>query len=354
MISAGATVLAALLAIAAALLALLLLLNRVHRLAEERADRVRDAVGRMLDRWRERPAASEDLACLRGLSAGDGRTALLALLAALPDLDPDAGDRVRRALRDSRLARHGSAGLSHRSAHRRAEACRIVGRMGGTDAVPRLVERLGDADPAVRREAIRALGEVRAVETVDAIAATIEDMGEWTNLLLVMALVRMGPESAPRIGTLLGASRSPAMTKALLQVTGRIGVASDVPLVRSLAVHSDPEVRVEAVRVLGAVAPDAESYAVCLDAMDDAEWPVRALAAWAIGRVGDDRALARLEGAMGDPAYWVRHHVAEAMAALGVPGELALRRALTHDNPFVRDMATQTIFMRALLDGEAA
>jgi HEAT repeat protein len=353
-ISAGGAVLAALLAIAAALLALLLLLNRLHRAAEERADRVRGAVERMLERWRERPASPEDLTWLRGLSRGDGRTALLALLAALPDLSADTSDRVRRALRESGLARQASANLSHRSAHRRAEACRMVGRMGGTDAVPRLLERLGDADPAVRREAIRALGELRAVETIEAIAAAIEEMDEWSNLLLVMALVRMGPASSPRIGSLLGASRSPAMTKALLQVTGRIGVASDVALVRSLAAHADPEVRVEAVRVLGAVAPDPESFAVCLDAMDDAEWPVRALAAWAIGRVGDARALARLERAMGDPAYWVRHHVAEAMAALGTPGELALRRALTHDNPFVRDMATQTIFMRALLDGEAA
>ena len=60
------------------------------------------------------------------------------------------------------------------------------------------------------------------------------------------------------------------------------------------------------------------------------------------------------ERAMGDQAYWVRHHVAEAMAALGTRGEAALRRALTHDNPFVRDMAAQTLFMRALAEGEAA
>ncbi|HEU5041237.1 MAG TPA: HEAT repeat domain-containing protein, partial [Gemmatimonadales bacterium] len=120
-----------------------------------------------------------------------------------------------------------------------------------------------------------------------------------------------------------------------------------------LAAHPDPEVRVEAVRVLGTLAPDAESAAVCLDAMDDAEWPVRALAAWTLGRVGDARALARLRGAMGDPAYWVRHHVAEAMASLGEPGAAALRHGLEDANPFVRDMAEQTLFMRALARGAA-
>ena len=237
---------------------------------------------------------------------------------------------------------------------RRVRACRVAGKVRDAEAIPLLVERLRDRDPAVRREAIRALGDLRAHDTIGDIAEAIETMGEWTNLLLIMALVRMGPAGAPRIGALLGTSRSAGMTKALLQVTGRIGVAADPAMVRSLAAHPDPEVRVEAVRVLGTLAPDAESSAICLGAMDDAEWPVRALAAWALGRVGDARALARLAGAMGDPAYWVRHHVATAMASLGEPGAAALREALGHPNPFVRDMATQTLFMRALADGEAA
>jgi HEAT repeat protein len=88
--------------------------------------------------------------------------------------------------------------------------------------------------------------------------------------------------------------------------------------------------------------------------MDDAEWPVRAIAASSLGRLRDERALARLRGAMGDPAYWVRHHVAEAMASMGEPGAGALRDALHDANPFVRDMAAQALFMRALADGEAA
>jgi HEAT repeat protein len=88
--------------------------------------------------------------------------------------------------------------------------------------------------------------------------------------------------------------------------------------------------------------------------MDDAEWPVRAIAAASLGRLRDERALPRLARAMGDPAYWVRHHVAEAMASLGEAGAVALRRALDDANPFVRDMAAQTLFMRALADGEAA
>jgi hypothetical protein len=341
-------------AAAALLLAALLLLNWWHRRGDARAARLRQSLEPMLAGWAERAPAPAELEWLARLPRGDGRTVLVACLEALPALAPNAAEQVRGAIRRSGLAGREVALLRHRSAARRLQGCRFAGRMGDTGAVPLLVESLRDRDPAVRRQAIRALGELRAVEAVGDIAEAIEAMGEWSNLLLVMALIRMGPESASRIGALLGVSKSPAMTKALLQVTSRLGVAPNPAMIRTLVAHPDPEVRVEAVRVLGAIVPDGETTSVCLAAMDDPEWPVRALAAWSLGRVGDERAIARLARAMGDPAYWVRHHVAEAMAALGERGEAALRQGLEDENPFVRDMAAQTLFMRAITEGEAA
>jgi len=352
--SAAGVALAAGLALAAGMFVALLLLNWWHRLGDRRAARVRRMVVTMLASWRQRPPTPAEILWLSSQGREGGRTGLAACLEALPGLEPEPAARAREALSRSGLAGREIARLGDRDAAPRAAACHAAGRLGEVSAVPVLIERLLDPSPEVRRAAVRALGELRAVEAIDPMAATIEAMGEWTNLLLVMALVRMGPAAAPAIGRLLQGSRSSAMTKALLQVTGRLGVAADPVRVRALAAHADGEVRVEAVRVLGAVAPDAESAAVCLAAMDDPEWPVRALAAWAIGRVGDDRALARLSRAMGDPAYWVRHHVAEAMGALGERGAAALRQGLTDQNPFVRDMAAQALYMRAAREGSAA
>jgi HEAT repeat protein len=352
--SAELGLLAALTAAAALLLAALLLLNWWHRRSDARASRLRQSLAPMLAAWAEQVSAPAEVEWLARLPRGDGRTVLVACLEALPGLAPDAAERVREAIRRSGLARREVTLLHHRSAARRIEGCRFAGRLGDPGAVPLLVERLRDRDPAVRREGIRALGELRAVETVGDIAEAIEAMGGWGNLLLVMALIRMGPASARRIGVLLAASKSPAMTKALLQVTGRLGIATDPAMIRTLAGHPDPEIRVEAVRVLGAIVPDGQTSSICLAAMDDPEWPVRALAAWSLGRVGDERAIARLARAMGDPAYWVRQHAAEAMATLGERGAAALQRALEDENPFVRDMAAQTLFMRALTEGEAA
>jgi HEAT repeat protein len=321
-------------ALAALLLATLLGLNWWHRRRDDRLARL----------------------TLDDLTHAENRLELIACLEALPGLDAAEAGRVRDMLSLSPAARRELAGLRHGSAARRAEACRFAGRLGDTAVVPRLVELLCDRDPAVRREAIRALGELRAVQAVPDIADAIEGLKEWSNLLLLMALIRMGPASAPAIGALLAepGARSPAMLKGLLQVTSRIGDATDSAVIRALASHENMEVRVEAVRVLGATEPDPRSGDVCLAAMDDAEWPVRAIAASSLGRLRDERAVARLRGAMGDPAYWVRHHVAEAMASMGEPGAEALRNALRDANPFVRDMAAQALFMRALAEGEAA
>jgi HEAT repeat protein len=326
--------LAGLTALAALFLTTLLVVNWWHRRRDARLARLR----------------------LDDLAHAENRLELVACLEALPGLALTEADRLRDLVSLSPAARRELDRLRHRSASRRIEACRFAGRLGDTAVVPRLVELLRDRDPGVRRAAIRALGELRAVGAVPDIADAIEAMGEWSNLLLVMALIRMGPAGAPAIGALLGASgaRSPATVKGLLQVTGRIGVAAEPEAVRALASHDDMEVRVEAVRVLGVLGPDPRSADACLAAMDDAEWPVRAIAASSLGRLRDERALPRLARSMGDPAYWVRHHVAEAMASLGDSGAGALRHALQDANPFVRDMASQALFMSALADGEAA
>jgi HEAT repeat protein len=327
-------VLVGLTAVAALLLAALLVVNWWHRHRDARLGRLR----------------------VDELTHAENRLELVACLQALPGLEAAEADRVRDLLSLSPAARRELARLGSRSASRRAEACRFAGRLGDIAVVPRLVELLCDRDPAVRREAIRALGELRAVVAVPDIADAIEGLKEWSNLLVLMALIRMGPACAPAIGALLAepGERSPAMLKGLLQITSRIGVATDLAMIRSLASHADMEIRIEAVRVLGAIASDPLSGDVCLAAMDDAEWPVRAIAASSLGRLRDERALARLRGAMGDPAYWVRHHVAEAMASMGEPGAETLRDALHDANPFVRDMAAQALFMRALAEGEAA
>jgi hypothetical protein len=349
-----AGLLLALLATAAMLVGLLLLCSRRHGREADHASRVVRTLERMLPYWVERGPSASEINWLTNLSEYDRQVILGFCVGMLPSLDRGAAEQLRGALRQAGLLEREVPRLRHRSPTQRAQACRILGRLGQASAIPHLVVRLRDADSTVRRQAVRALADLGAVEAVGAVAEAIDASADWGNQLAIMALARMGPAGSPQVGALLAGAKSPVMTKALLQVTGQLGIAADPGAVRALASHPDPEIRVEAVRTLGNITPDAESVAVCLAAMDDSAWPARALAAWSLGRLRDGRAIPRLERAMGDTAYWVRHHAAEAMMELGEAGETALRRRLNDANPFVRDMAAQVLFMRALPEGGAA
>jgi HEAT repeat protein len=332
---------------AAALVVLLFVLNYLHRRQADRALRLEAKVTDLLALWAARRASPAELAWLEHLGDDDRRVLFGCCLRTLPSLSDAARTRVRRVLRDSGLLDREVARLRQRDWASRADACRILGGIGHGAAVPALIERLKDPNEMVRQYAIAALGDLGAAQGLSAIVEALDATAGWGNLLVIMALSRMGPRSAPAVAALLAESAAPARTKALLQVTRQIGIAADPALIRALARHEDAEVRIEAVRTLGLLAPDAESVDVCLAAMDDPAWPARALAARSLGSLGDVRAIPRLEQAMGDPAYWVRHRAGEALARLSDAGRVALERALRGANPFVRDMAAQVLFMTA-------
>jgi len=185
--SPATAALVAFLSIATGMIVLLLALNWRHRVGDRRQAHVRRTVTAMIAAWQERPPTQGDILWLSAQGRAGGRTALSACLDALAGLSSDHAGRVCEALSRSGLGAREIERLGHRDPWRRAAACRAVGRMGEAGAIPFLMKRLQDRAPEVRREAVRALGELRAVEAIDAIAETIETMGEWTNLLLTMA-----------------------------------------------------------------------------------------------------------------------------------------------------------------------
>jgi HEAT repeat protein len=343
----------ALLASAALLVLVLFLLNRIHARRTEATLRLERVLEHTVLSWAHDDLAPDEARQLAQLRGSDRDLLLRVCFRILPSLDPAAIEGVRAGLKRWGLLDRELAKLHHRNPARRADACRLLGRLGWRVAIPALIERLADSHPLVRQRAIAALSDLGAVEALESIVGTLEATASWTDLLAIMALSRMGPESVPQVDALLRASRSPAMTKGLLQMTAQLAQAADPALVRALASHADPEVRVEAVRALGHIPADAESVAVCLTALEDPAWPTRALAARSLGRLGDSAAIPWLEQAMGDSAYWVRHHAGQALAALGGAGRDALQRRLADPNQFVRDMATQMLFTNAL-PGEAS
>lgn len=153
------------------------------------------------------------------------------------------------------------------------EAMRAVGEFkgAGAPAVPKLVELLNHADPAVRRQAVRALGRigqpahealpaliVRATEDpepgVREFAAAV--LGEFESMMASTA------EPHPAAGKIL-----PTLVKALKDPDGKV--------------------RLESVQALGRMEHRARSaLAEVNELANDAEWPVRKAAMEAARKIG--------------------------------------------------------------------
>ena len=73
------------------------------------------------------------------LRARDRIPLVHACLRVMLELDANAADRVRKALQRSGYLDREVTNLRHWSAGRRAEACRILGRLGDPAAIPALV-----------------------------------------------------------------------------------------------------------------------------------------------------------------------------------------------------------------------
>lgn len=334
------------------MLAWLMLLNRLHERAVRREARVRREYGGYFLIWLFRDPLDSEIERISRLSARDYPIFLRLCVEQVSLIRGEFKERLGEVLKRSGLFGREIRKLSRGRWWLRADACRNLGRLGLSEAVPHLIGRLGDAHPTVRISAIIALSNLRASEAVEPMIRALERFGGWADMRAIMAFQKMGPEIIEHLEPLLQTALSQAALKAVLQIIGQIGTARNPALIRRLAFHPDPEIRVDAVRALSRIEPDNESVQVCVATLSDAEWPVRAIAAQSLGLLGDRSAIPHLEAAMSDAQFWVRHHAAEALTRTGEAGLCSLERQSASRDPFVRDMAEQMLFMQRRLAGQ--
>jgi HEAT repeat protein len=86
------------------------------------------------------------------------------------------------------------------------------------------------------------------------------------------------------------------------------------------------------------------SYDELKKGLADDEWPVRAQAATASGKLGDRAVIDELGKALCDPSWWVRNNAGQALYRLGPAGIDELERIIREsDDRFARDMAARTL-----------
>ncbi len=201
---------------------------------------------------------------------------------------------------------------------RRRQALVALGRMRAPEAVPALAEALDDGNEETRLAALRGLGRA-------AIPAAAEPILE--RLLHDPGFVRRVP-ARPLLNALLACSRprpqtllpyvraaSDKLRPLLARVLGEVATADlDDDL---LLLASDPlaEVRASAARALAEAKPRLALLALSSLAYD-AEWFVRLRAVVALGELREPRAIPVLIETLCDPNRYVRLRSAAALARL--------------------------------------
>jgi len=133
--------------------------------------------------------------------------------------------------------------LHHEDAALRRKAVMAIGetRAIGLDAIPHLVEVLEDKDEAVRREAARALGRIGAAAAVPSLVLALSDgPDDLVRVSAAEALGRIGPRAKVAIPALIAAltHADDAVCEAAASALGRIGRLAAPALIEAVG---DPD-----------------------------------------------------------------------------------------------------------------
>ena len=192
---------------------------------------------------------------------------------------------------------------------RRARAAAAIGDLRLAEAAPRLAEMLPDRNRRAAVAAATALGRIGSTFAARALLEALEE-GLVPEQRLVEALGGSWAEEP-----LLQAFRAPrtvAMRVPLADALGRTGSAAAGEALAAAMAAGSVDLRVRIVRALARLGRPEPVRA----ALSDRDARVRAQAAWALGRLGDEGASELLERALLDSAPRVRASSAAALRRL--------------------------------------
>jgi hypothetical protein len=237
---------------------------------------------------------------------------------------------VRRALKECRS----------RWWWRRLRGARFCTSLAYSHAL--ILTLLTDAHPIVRAQAAEWASECPTPVLITHLLDLLRDEATLCYYTAQDSLLRMGdPVIEPLIGYLSSHSEQAYLEPALTVAQG-LAVPEFLPAALSLASHQSLTVRLRAVSLLGALG-GKDAVNRLMERLNDPAPEVRAEAARALGGLGHWPAASRLAAALRDQEWTVRRESALALCAVGAPGILFLRRALSEKDGFAADMARQVL-----------
>jgi HEAT repeat protein len=202
--------------------------------------------------------------------------------------------------------------------------------------VPELVRGVGGGDPTVGEYSAGALGSLRAKEGVDPLVAALGRAG-FRRYVAAWALGEIGdPKAVPALVAALG-DADPETRKFATRAVTKLGPAAVDALLAALDDPAAPRRRYAA-RALGQM-QERRAVEPLLRRAGKIDSDV---VVWALGHIGDNRALPLLERTAGDPDWRVRLAAIQALGDLSDPAAVpALTRALEDGEWICREWAAR-------------
>ena len=236
------------------------------------------------------------------------------------------------------LSRNGDAAkwikaLRDENPVRRLNAADALGRMAdeaSQDAVPALIESLGDTLEPVGLNAAYALGEIGA-PAVPGLIEALNHEAESVQRNAAYALSAAGALAVPALEGALN-HKSDAVRGSAAFALGEIGAAPSDTVANLVKLLNDPseEVRRNMVEALGIIeSPPKDVVPALTDALRDPNAQVRFTAALSLTRIGAQahEAVHALKAALNDENRYVRANAVDALHRIGTP---EAREALLH------------------------
>ncbi|MGI8773714.1 MAG: HEAT repeat domain-containing protein [Actinomycetota bacterium] len=217
---------------------------------------------------------------------------------------------------------------------RRLRAARILTLVGGGAAA--MTPLLDDKTPEVRAQAAEWASEHPTPEVIEKLLSMLEDPRGLARFTVQNSLLQLaGLVAEPLLARL---ERETPPLPLFLAVARWLADHRFSAIALRLSRHADVNVRLATSHVLGAIGGPVVLVRL-EELLDDRDPRVRAAAAVAIGRLGHWPSAPQVARHLGDVAWEVRKAAGAALAALGPPGALLLRRAKASEDRFAADMA---------------
>lgn len=216
--------------------------------------------------------------------------------------------------------------LSHGRRNRQIRVLTLLSYFQDEASLRLLLDHVWSPAIYVQLAALRGVAERGDVAHLPEVVRALTDSRETNVPMLADILRRFGEPAVPFLVELARNATVPPVRMAAVTALGHIGSLRAFDGLVGLVADPEPALRVRALESLARLGDPRAGGAVG-ERLADPVPRVRAAAAHAAGLLGLRELLPQLASALEDDDWSVRHRAAEALYALGAPGQALLRAA---------------------------